>query len=371
VDVRPEPEGSILTPAGWVSGTVRIKDARVAAVDGKVLRLGTPLEPPFIVPGFIDLHVHGGFGGDCMSGEAGVRTTLQYHARHGTVAMAPTTTTAPVAQIESAAADIAAVQSKPRSGEAAVLGVHIEGPFINPGKLGAQPPYPLPGDAALALRWAERYPIVVATIAPEIPGGLDVVRVLVQHGCRAQVGHTLASVGQVGTAVACGCTGFTHLFNAMSGLHHRDPGAAAWALAHGEWAEIICDLNHVHPDVILAGRRSIPKLYTVSDATAAAGMPDGEYPLAGRKVFKRGHRVTLEDGETLAGSVISLADAVRNLVSLGVPLSESVAMASTRPAEYLGHADLGRISPGARASIAQLDANLKVQGVWIDGERVA
>jgi N-acetylglucosamine-6-phosphate deacetylase len=370
VNVRSEPQGSILTPAGWVSGRVRIKDTRIAGVDGKLQRSDTPLEPPFIVPGFVDLHVHGGLGGDCMSGEAGVRKTLKYHAAQGTVAMAPTTTTAPVAQIESAAADIAAVQNKPQKGEATTLGVHLEGPFINPEKLGAQAPYPLPGDAALALRWAERYPIVVATVAPEIPGALDVVRVLVKSRCRVQVGHTLASVDQVSTAFACGCTSFTHLFNAMSGVNHRDPGAAAWALAHGDYSEIICDLNHVHPDVILIARRSIPKLYTVTDATAAAGMPDGEYTLAGRKILKRGLRVTLEDGETLAGSVISLADAVRNLVSLGLPLSEAVAMASTRPADYLGHADLGRINPGARASIAQLDANLKVERVWIEGDRV-
>jgi len=122
--------------------------------------------------------------------------------------------------------------------------------------------------------------------------------------------------------------------------------------------------------MILAARRSIPKLYTVTDASAAAGMPDGEYSLGAHKVFKRGLRVTLEDNETLASSAINLADAVRNLVSIGVPLAEAVAMASTRPAEYLGHADLGRILPGARASMVQLDVKLKVEGVWIDGEEV-
>jgi N-acetylglucosamine-6-phosphate deacetylase len=122
--------------------------------------------------------------------------------------------------------------------------------------------------------------------------------------------------------------------------------------------------------MILAARRSIPKLYTVTDASAAAGMPDGEYSLGAHKVFKRGLRVTLEDNKTLASSAINLADAVRNLVSIGVPLAEAVAMASTRPAEYLGLTDLGRIVPGARASMVQLDVKLKVEGVWIDGEEV-
>jgi N-acetylglucosamine-6-phosphate deacetylase len=371
MSVPGEPKGSILTPAGWVRGRVRIKDRRVAGIDGQPLPPDTAPESPFIVPGFIDLHVHGGLGGECMAGEAGVRQTLRYHAAHGTVALAPTTVTAPVPQIESALADIAAAQAKPRPGEAAVLGAHLEGPFINPGRLGAQPPFARPGEVSLALKWAERFPIVVATVAPEIAGGLDVFRVFAEHGCRPQVGHTLASFDEIGTAFACGCAGFTHLFNAMTGAQHREPGAAAWALAHAEYAEIICDFNHVHPAMILAARRSIPKLYTVTDASAAAGMPDGEYALGGRKVFKRGLRVTLEDNEALASSAINLADAVRNLVSIGVPLAEAVAMASTRPAEYLGRADLGRIVPGARASMVQLDMKLKVEGVWIDGEEVA
>jgi N-acetylglucosamine-6-phosphate deacetylase len=370
MSVPAEPRGSILTPAGWMRGRVRIKDGLIAGIEGELLGPDAAPESPFIVPGFIDLHVHGGLGGECMAGEAGVRRTLRYHAAHGTVALAPTTVTAPVAQIESALADIAAAHAKPRVGEAAVLGAHLEGPFINPDRLGAQPPFARPGDASLAVKWTERFPIVIATVAPEIAGGLDVFRVFAERGCRPQAGHTLASFDQIGTAFACGCTGFTHLFNAMSGAHHREPGAAAWALARAEYAEIVCDFNHVHPAMILAARRSIPKLYTVTDASAAAGMPDGEYALGDRKVFKRGLRVTLEDNETLASSAINMADAVRNLVSIGVPLAEAVAMASTRPAEYLGRTDLGRIVPGARASMVQLDVKLKVEGVWIDGAEI-
>jgi N-acetylglucosamine-6-phosphate deacetylase len=349
---------------------VRIAKGHVAAIDGQRLQPGAQAEPPFIVPGFIDLHVHGGLGAECMSGERDVRGTLRFHASHGTVAMTPTTVTAPVDKIESALADISAVMKRREPGEAAALGAHLEGPFINPGRLGAQAPYSREGDAKLALEWAKRFPITIATVAPEIPDGIDVIRVLAEHRCRVQVGHTLASQDQVGMAFACGCTGFTHLFNAMTGVNHRDPGVATWALAHGEYAEIICDLNHIHPQVILMARRAIPKLYTVTDASAAAGMPDGEYRLGDRKVFKRGLKVTLEDNVTLASSVITLADAVRNLVSIGVPLAEAVAMASTRPAEYLGLADLGRIAPGARASMVELDGALRVKSVWVDGEGI-
>jgi N-acetylglucosamine-6-phosphate deacetylase len=153
-------------------------------------------------------------------------------------------------------------------------------------------------------------------------------------------------------------------------VQHRHPGVATWALAHGEYAEIICDLNHIHAEAILLARRAIPKLYTVTDASAAAGMPDGEYRLGDRRIFKRGLKVTLEDSETIASSVITLADAVRNLVSIGIPLAEAVAMAATRPADYLGLDELGRIKPGARASVVALDGQLQVRGVWIDGEGI-
>jgi len=142
MSVPAEPRGSILTPAGWMRGRVRIKDGLIAGIEGELLGPDAAPESPFIVPGFIDLHVHGGLGGECMAGEAGVRRTLRYHAAHGTVALAPTTVTAPVAQIESALADIAAAHAKPRVGEAAVLGAHLEGPFINPDRLGAQPERP-------------------------------------------------------------------------------------------------------------------------------------------------------------------------------------------------------------------------------------
>ena len=365
-----DPSGSILTPSGWVTGGVRIARGRIAAIDGKPRGHGFHPEPPYIVPGFIDLHVHGGGGSESMEGEAALRKMQRYHASRGTVATAPSTVTAPIAKIESALADIAAVTKKRGPGEAASLGAHTEGPFINPNRLGAQGPFTRAGDGALARDWAERFPIVIATVAPEIPGGIDVIRVFAEHRCRVQVGHSLASPDQVGMAFACGCMGFTHLFNAMSGVHHREPGVATWALAHGEYAEIIADLNHIHPEAILLARRAIPKLYTVTDACVAAGMPDGVYHLGELKVIKRGLVVTLDDNKTLASSVITLDDAVRNLVSIGLPLAEAVAMASTRPAEYLGLNDLGAIKPGARASLVALDGALKVQSVWIEGEAV-
>ncbi len=185
---------------------MRIAKGRVAGIEGKLLPEGAALEPPFIVPGSSICMCMAAWGRNACRAKPGVRKTLQYHASHGTVAMTPTTVNAPAQQIESALADIAAVAAKHKAGEGAVLGAHLEGPFINPGRLGAQAPYALSGDGALALDWATRFPIVVATVAPEIPGGMDVIRVFAEHRCRVQVGHTLATQDQVSDAFACGCT---------------------------------------------------------------------------------------------------------------------------------------------------------------------
>jgi N-acetylglucosamine-6-phosphate deacetylase len=359
------PTGSILTPDGWIAGGIDIAHGRIAAVRGAAL--AAPVAP-FILPGYIDLHVHGGGGDECMGGEASLRRMLRFHAARGTTAMAPTTLTAGANAIRSALADIAAVKARPLPGEPVVLGAHLEGPFINAAKLGAQAPVACDGDPDLADAWAAQFPIVVATVAPEIRGGLDTVRALARHRCRVQIGHSIAGDADCDAAFACGCTGFTHLFNAMSGVHHRSQGVAGYALAHADYAELICDLCHVDATVMLAARRAIPRLYAITDASTSAGLPDGEYRFAGQRVFKTGPRIVLEDGATLAGSAITMADALRNLVSIGVPLAEASAMTATRQADYLGLADLGRIVPGARACLVQLDAALRVECVWVDGE---
>ena len=365
------PRGTILTPEGWVSGTVAVAEGRIAAVTGRVLPPDVAPEPPFILPGFIDLHCHGGAGGEVMGGEDSLRRMLRHHAAHGTVAMAPTTSTAGINAIRAALADIAIVRARRGPGEPVVLGAHLEGPFINRGKLGAQPPMALDGDPALAEDWAAHGPIAVATVAPEIRGGLDVVRALARHGTRVQIGHSLASDRECAAALACGCAGFTHLFNAMSGVHHRAEGVASYALAHADYAEIICDLCHVRETAILAARRAIPRLYAITDSSSAAGLPDGAYDFAGRRITKQGLWVTLEDGTTLAGSAITMADALRSLVRIGVPLAEASQMTATRQADYLGIPALGRIVPAARACLVEIDEHLAVKAVWIDGEAIA
>jgi N-acetylglucosamine-6-phosphate deacetylase len=365
------PEGSILTPAGWVTGKVEFSGCTISAVDGRLTAEGTKPEGPFVLPGFIDLHVHGGGGGDWQGGEEGIRTLVRYHASFGTTVIAPTTAIGPVQVIEESLAAITSIATVRSPGEAVVLGAHLEGPFINPLKPGAMAAtFILEGDTTLARTWAEKFKIVIATVAPEVPGGLDVTKALAETGVRVQIGHSVATPLVAEEAFLGGCSGFTHLFNAMSQMEHRSPGVAAYALAKGRFAEIICDLLHVDATVLLAAYRAIPRLYAITDATAA-GLPDGTFAWGGRRVIKRGQCITLENATTLAGSAITMLDAFRNLISLGLSLEQAVEMTSTRQAEYLALPDLGRIAPGARACLVKLDEDFRLLGIWVDGESIA
>jgi N-acetylglucosamine-6-phosphate deacetylase len=364
------PEGSILTPNGWVTGKVEFSGHTISAVDGRMTPAGVKPKSPFVLPGFIDLHVHGGGGGDWQGGEEGVRTFVRYHTSCGTTVMTPTTAIGPVPVIEKSLSAITSIATVRLPGEAVVLGAHLEGPFINPLKPGAMAAsFILEGDATLARGWAEKFKIVIATVAPEVPSGLEVTKTLAERGCRVQIGHSIATPPVIEEAFHCGCSGFTHLFNAMSQMEHRSPGVAAYALAKGRFAEIITDLVHVDATVILAAYRAIPRLYAITDATAA-GMPDGTFEWDSRRVIKKGQRITLENRTTLAGSAITMLDAFRNLISLGLSLEQATEMTSSRQAEYLGLQDVGRIEPGARACLVKLDQDLRLQGVWVDGESI-
>jgi N-acetylglucosamine-6-phosphate deacetylase len=361
-------EGSVLTPEGWVEGSVDIAGSAISTIQGRKLSQGVAPRGPFVIPGFIDLHVHGGGGADWQGGEEGVRAFVRFHASHGTTAMAPTTATGAVPVIERSLRAIGAVAARRLTGEPVVLGAHLEGPFVNPKRPGAMnPAHMLEGDPEVARHWAELCRIVVATVAPEIRGGHDVVRALAERGCRVQIGHSVATPDMCEEGFQCGCCGFTHLFNAMTGVEHRTPGVAAYALTRARFAEMISDLIHVDATVLLAAHRAVPRLYAVTDASAA-GMPDGTHEWGGHRIVKKGQRITLEDGKTLAGSAITMLDAFRNLVGIGLTLEQAADMTSARQAEYLGLSDLGRVEAGARACLVKLGADLELQGVWVDGE---
>lgn len=369
-NTRAEPrrlEGAILTPGGWVHGSVEL-ERHVLAVRGEP----TPAPGdglPLVLPGFVDLHVHGGGGADLMEGGGAVDTLARLHARHGTTSLLATTVTARRAELERVLAEVGPRLRTRPTGAARVLGVHLEGPFISAGKLGAQPDAARPGTAAEVRALHALAPVRIVTLAPERTGHLELVRALRGAGIIPQIGHTLGTYEDGVAAMEAGARGFTHLFNAMSGLHHRTPGMVAAALAHAEFAELIVDLLHVHPGAIRAALRAIPRLYCVTDATAGAGMPDGEYTLGAQRVTKCLGGVRLADG-TLAGSTLTMDVALRNLVSLGLPLAEASRRTSTYAADYLGAQDRGRIAPGCWADLVVLTPALQLAAVYVEGEAI-
>jgi N-acetylglucosamine-6-phosphate deacetylase len=366
-------KGHILGARGFVTGTITFDDSgRVSGITGSPVAASAVRESslPLVLPGFVDLHVHGGGGRDIMDGgDASVRVA-QCHAAHGTTALLATTMTAPASDLEAAFAGLreACTQRAPRA--ARVLGVHLEGPYINAGKLGAQPDFTRPVSLEELGRLHAVAPIRLITLAPEVAQNLDDIKLLVEAGYTVQIGHTLGSYEDGVKALAQGARGFTHLFNAMTGVHHRAPGMAGAALAHARYAEIIPDLLHVHPGAMRVALRAIPCLYCVTDSTAATGMPDGEYRLGRQTVTKCLGGVRLADG-TLAGSTLTMDQALRNLVNdLGLDLAEASMRLSTHAADYLGLTDRGRLAPGTWADAVVLDRDLHLKDVFVEGASI-
>jgi N-acetylglucosamine-6-phosphate deacetylase len=356
--------GRILTPDGWIAGRV-VFGERIQAIEADPAGATGPL----ILPGFVDLHVHGAAGVDIMQGGPAGATVARAHARHGTTSMLGTTMTAHPAAIRRALEGLGPVVGARPAGAARMLGVHLEGPFISPHKLGAQPPETLPASLDMILDWHALAPVRALTLAPEIPGHLDLIPQLAALGIRVQLGHSAGTYEDGVAALAAGAAGFTHLFNGMSGFAHRAPGIAGAALAHAEYAEIIPDLEHVAPGAIRAALRAIPKLYGVTDATAATGMPDGEYALGSQRVYKCVGCVRLASG-SLAGSALTMDQALRNLVAIGLDVADASRRLSQYPADYLGEPERGRIAPGAWADLVVLDADLRPVAVVVEGEAI-
>ncbi|MEZ6185112.1 MAG: N-acetylglucosamine-6-phosphate deacetylase [Planctomycetota bacterium] len=357
--------GRIVTPEGaLVPGTLVLAGDRIQAV-----REG-PGPAHLLLPGMIDLHVHGGDGADVMDGPAGLERLARFHLRQGTTSLCPTTITAPLAELARTVEAVGAQPSDPQG--ARLLGVHLEGPFIAPARRGAQP------DFCRSPSWDElralldRGPVDVVTLAPELPGALELIGHLSARGVRVSLGHSAATYAQARAGFAAGARGVTHLFNAMSGLHHRHPGLAAAALAEPEViSELILDLEHVHPDMVRHALMSARgKLALVSDAIRATGGPEGESELGGQRVCVKDGRATLANG-TLAGSILTLDQALRNAVGLGLDPQAASALLSLHPAQALRRDDLGRLTPGALGDVLVVDPDtLELQRVFKGGREV-
>jgi N-acetylglucosamine-6-phosphate deacetylase len=355
--------GRILSNQGWITGSIEFSNRIERITEGRAASGLT------ILPGFIDLHVHGAAGADIMQGGDAGAIVARTHARHGTTSLLGTTMTAKEADIRHALHGLSGVIAQRPAGAARMLGVHLEGPFLNQQRLGAQPPDVVPASLALVRSLDAIAPIRVLTMAPEVNGHLALIPQLAALGIRVQLGHSAGSYEDGAAALRAGAAGFTHLFNGMTGMTHYVPGMVGAALAHAEYAEVIPDLQHVGKGALLAALRAIPRLYGVTDATSATGMADGEYALGSQRVFKCGACVRLATG-SLAGSVLTMDQALRNLVSLGLDLADASNRLSRFPADYLGESERGRLAPGTWADMVVLDEALHPVAVFVEGEAI-
>ena len=349
--------------------------------DGKIR--GLSAEPPadceiidaegaYVSPGFVDVHFHGYLGEDASDGSAaGLRTMAEGVLKNGVTSFLPTTMTVPWEELEAALEAIRSLRPETRSPDfpgAEILGCHAEGPFINPKKKGAQSEEAiLPPDAERILPWADLIRLI--TLAPEMPGALACIEAL-SGRMAVSVGHTDADYETCREAERAGANHYTHLFNAMTGLSHRQPGTVGAALTGKGYCELIADTFHVHPDLFPMVRACQgERLTLITDCTRAGGLGDGEYSLGGQPIFVQGIACRLKDG-TIAGSVLKMNDAVRNYRDhAGVPLYEAAACASLHPAESVGMADRkGSLLPGRDADILLMDGDCAIRKVFLRGE---
>jgi N-acetylglucosamine-6-phosphate deacetylase len=377
--------GRIVTPGGVLSpGWIRLDGPLIDAVGSGDARdqPALDLRGQWVLPGFVDLHVHGGGGASFTDGTVDdARQAAAFHRGHGTTTMLASLVTAPLAELETRAAMLAGLAD-----DGIIAGLHLEGPFLSPARRGAQDPrHMLAPDVAVfeRLHAAARRHLRVITLAPELPGAARVIEAATRAGVTVAVGHTDATAEVTLAAVDAGATHATHLFNGMRPLHHREPGAAGALLDRDEvTCEVIADGVHLHDIAIrLAARVKGPgRLVLVSDAMAAAGMPDGRYQLGSMRVTVAGGVARLlQDPDpgpgpgpgpgAIAGSTATLAGVVRHAIAAGLPVPDVAAAASTTPARVLGLADrTGALYPGLAADLVVCDDDFRPRAVMRHGE---
>jgi N-acetylglucosamine-6-phosphate deacetylase len=357
--------GRVVTPAGVIDdGVVTIAEGRIRSVsDGGSVHSGH-----WIVPGFVDIHVHGGGGYTFTTGDPDqARGAAAFHLRHGTTTMLASLVSSPFELM------LAATKAYgPLVAEGVLAGIHFEGPYLSQVRCGAQNPAYLRDASVTELSTlVEAGPVRMVTLAPERPGALDAIDLLVRHGVVAAIGHTDATYEQTRQGIAAGATVGTHVFNGMRPPHHREPGPVfALLAAPSVVCEFVADGTHLH-DGTLAFATTVTgpdRAALVTDAMDAAGMADGTYDLGGQPVTVTDGVARLTNGGSIAGSTLTMAAALRRTVHIGLSIVDACRMASTTPADAIGvGTEVGALRAGLRADLVELSEDLEVVRVMRAG----
>lgn len=371
-------------------GTLIIEDGRIAAIEPRAVDAGSglavvDLTHHTIVPGFVDVHLHGIEGIDVLDGVDAVADVASRLTKYGVTAFCPTSIACSPQRLTMLLDAVGRARSSPLPLGARVLPAHLESNFINPEWNGAQPAHCLrtykshgrrpEGDFAgheiLQAIVSHRPSVGIVTLAPELPGGLELVHDLVLAGHRVSLGHTGATYEQAREAIAAGAHHATHLFNRMSSITSRSPGVVGAVLeSDAVAAEIICDGHHVHPSLVsMAVRLKSPsRMMAITDGTAAAGLPPGTRTRLGDQTIVAGDKTALLEDGTLAGSMLTMDAAFRLLVErIRLPLPDAARMCASTPAASLGLKDTGAIAAGHHADLAILDRQLRVKQTYVGG----
>lgn len=367
--------GWIFADGRFVRGGFSVENGRFAHVLEDVPGPAEDLDGALVIPGLVDIHVHGCAGADFSDGDyAGLVRMARYLARRGVTSFAPASMTLPYDALDKAFHAAARLRREGLADGARLMGIQMEGPFLSREKRGSQNPayLRLPDwDRFLRLYDAAEGLLRIVDVAPELPGAVEFTR-RASEKCRVSVAHTAAGYDQAAAVFDAGATHLTHLFNAMSGIHHRHPGPiGAASERENVTAELICDGIHVHPSAVRMAFRLFPgRICLISDALRCCGMADGSYSLGGQEILLSGGVARLIGG-AIAGSAADLYQCMRRAVSFGIPREQAVWAATALPARVIGReSETGAIADGRAADFVICGGELEPEAVYLGGKRL-
>ena len=367
--------GWIFADGRFVRGGFSVENGRFAHVLEDVPGPAEDLDGALVIPGLVDIHVHGCAGADFSDGDyAGLVRMARHLARRGVTSFAPASMTRPYDALDKAFHAAARLRREGLADGARLMGIQMEGPFLSREKRGSQNPayLRLPDwDRFLRLYDAAEGLLRIVDVAPELPGAVEFTR-RASEKCRVSVAHTAAGYDQAAAVFDAGATHLTHLFNAMSGIHHRHPGPiGAASERENVTAELICDGIHVHPSAVRMAFRLFPgRICLISDALRCCGMADGSYSLGGQEILLSGGVARLTGG-AIAGSAADLYQCMRRAVSFGIPREQAVWAATALPARVIGReSETGAIADGRAADFVICGGELEPEAVYLGGKRL-